>query len=173
MKTTHSDKANETMAMMGTTGADWFHPAVKWVEEKILCTLRETCPACRGWRYNHDPITFRRTTECERCKYSTGRTGTCLVTKERVMMVGYIQWPAGVSFESRFGYGGSSAHQCELCSKGINKSGRVPLASVKNGKALGMWVGEDCARKFAKVAKLKPDAEANPKKREVILKDNA
>lgn len=177
MSKSHSDKALETLALQGTTGDDWFHPEVKWVEEERLTTLREKCPDCRGWRrvgvFAENGAYTGKDADCQRCFYSRGRFGNCLVTKVRKVMVGYIQWPAGVRFESRFGYGGNSRHQCELCAKGINKSNRVPLAAIKGDRALAMFVGEDCARKFTKVAKpAKPTKDQNPKKLDVILAEN-
>lgn len=100
--------------------------------------------------------------------------GTILAIVEQEMWVGYIQWPAGVAFGvSRFACGrGNSRQQCELCAKGINKSGRVPLVTLKDGKPRAMWVGQDCARKFTGVIPLKPTQDKKAKKHDHVLADN-
>lgn len=61
------------------------------------------------------------------------------------VMVGYPRFPPGTRFDSRFFAG---AH-CNLCNKLVMKSRRVPVHATGNdGVAHGMFVGEDCARKF-------------------------
>ena len=63
-------------------------------------------------------------------------------------MVGYPRFPAGTIFDSRF-WGGL---HCNLCNKLILKSNRVPVyATGDDGVTHGMFVGEDCARKFIDV----------------------
>lgn len=70
--------------------------------------------------------------------------------------VGYPQFPAGARFDSRFGGG----MNCALCNKLILKSGRVPVhATGVDGVTHGMFVGEDCGKKFLDV-KLKRDADS-------------
>lgn len=68
--------------------------------------------------------------------------------------VGYPQWPKGTEFTSRFGGQGN----CDLCNKVIMQSGRVPV-NTDGPKPLGMWVGEDCAKKFLDV-KIKRKADS-------------
>lgn len=91
-----------------------------------------------------------------------------------MVMVGTIIWPTGTKHnQSRFGNNNVTTRaQCACCGKGIPSGRRVPLAHEKNGKALSMWVGEDCAKKFAKVAVLKPSKKENPKGLESHLADN-
>ena len=86
---------------------------------------------------------------CPKClvKRNGYRTGRSLVMVLREVWVGYPQWPVGVSFRSRF-KGGSS---CQLCNKRIKKGGLVPVCTIHDVNPLGMWVGEDCAKKFLSV----------------------
>jgi hypothetical protein len=86
--------------------------------------------------------------------YTTGKVPG-LVWKK--VLVGYPQWPKGVRFDSRF----ESGSHCHLCGKLIMKSWRVPVdaTGVLDGKVHGMYVGEDCAKKFLHV-KLKRDPES-------------
>lgn len=117
---------------------------------------------------------------CRKCMTHGRRGASCegkvfdkVVWKPVEMMVGYVVWPKGVKHHtSRFGYNGNSTTQCEVCGKGINKSNRVPVAHDKDGKALSMMVGEDCAKKFIKVATLKPSKSENPKALTYVLDDN-
>lgn len=86
---------------------------------------------------------------CPTCRnrkgYCTGRVKG--LVRARVM-VGYPQFPKGTKFDSRF-IGGC---HCHLCNKQILKSWRVPVhGGGADGRTHGMWVGEDCARKFLDV----------------------
>lgn len=108
----------------------------------------------------------------EHGRASVHSCGRVLALVKKLMWVGYIQWPTGTQFgTSRFAnsYGESRTH-CELCAKGINRSNRVPLVTIKDGQARAMWVGQDCARKFTGTMPLKPST--NPKKLDHALKDN-
>ena len=107
--------------------------------------------------------TEARETACRTCprrrNYNIG-TGEVVELVEREVLIGRVEWLPGTKFDSRFHYtGGTSAHHCELCAKGINQSNRVPVQSVNaTGEAHGMWIGEDCARKILSVkANLKKD----------------
>ena len=86
--------------------------------------------------------------------YTTGKVKGLVRAK---VLVGYPQWPSGVRFDSRFGGG----MHCNLCNKLILKSWRVPVdaTSALNGKVHGMYVGEDCAKKFLGV-KLKREEDS-------------
>lgn len=105
---------------------------------------------------------FRETT-CPTCppkrKYPSYGTGEVIRPVRRLVWIGRILWAEGTKFKSRFGYGAArSNHQCALCAKGINKSGRVPVQGfAADGTPLGMFVGEDCARKFLDVESFKKD----------------
>ena len=121
------------------------------------------CPTCR--------------TTARRSKWGgggTSSTGTVPGLVKAMVMVGTIVWPKGTQFgKSRFGNGNVCTRaQCEVCGKGIPSGRRVPLAYEKDGKAYAMWAGEDCARKFSKVATLKPSKQENPKGLEAHLADN-
>jgi hypothetical protein len=66
------------------------------------------------------------------------------LVRERVM-VGYPRFPPGTRFDGRFGGG----LHCHLCNKLIMRSHRVPVHAIgDDGVAHGMFIGEDCARKF-------------------------
>lgn len=72
------------------------------------------------------------------------------------VMVGYPQFSPGTRFDSQFAAG----QRCHLCNKLIMKSHRVPVqATGDDGRAHGMFVGEDCARKFLDV-ELKRDDDS-------------
>jgi hypothetical protein len=72
------------------------------------------------------------------------------------VMVGYPRFPPGTRFDSRFAGG----LHCNLCNKLVMKSGRVPVhATGVDGVTHGMFVGEDCAKKFLDV-KLKRDKDS-------------
>lgn len=74
--------------------------------------------------------------------YCTGKVPG-MVMKE--VGVGYVQWPAGVTFDSRY-HGGRS---CGLCNKSVYASNLLPVTGTgDDGNVHGMWVGCDCAKKF-------------------------
>lgn len=104
------------------------------------------CPKCtvnkRGGKYTGGGL------------YTTGKVPGLV---RRKVLVGYPQWPKGVRFDSRF----ESGSHCHLCNKLIMKSWRVPVdaTGVLDGKVHGMYVGEDCAKKFLHV-KLKRDQDS-------------
>lgn len=178
--TKHSDKALTTIAQLGTTPDAWTLTAIDWIEEEreVLGLVR--CPECDGskWvRYAEDgtaiPVPALNTSDrfdytnaarresrtnggtlygsCRRCRGTRGRmrgypTGKVSGLVMALVMVGYPRWPAGTAFGSRFAGG----MRCHLCGKSIHKSGRVPV-NTDGASPQGMWVGEDCARKFLNV----------------------
>lgn len=87
---------------------------------------------------------------CGRCKCTRGRmrghsTGKVPGMVEADVLVAYVQWPKGTSFDSRF----CGSSRCGLCNKSIMKSGLVPCVGTgPDGAIHGMWVGQDCAKKF-------------------------
>ena len=110
---------------------------------------------------------------CRKCQNRRGEsTGKVMECVERLVMVGHIIWAANTKFISRFGNGGTCAAQCALCGKGIPSGELVPMAHDKDGKHLGMWVGVDCGRKFAKIAQMKPDQDKNAAQLQYFLDDN-
>lgn len=98
---------------------------------------------------------------CPRCVVRKGGWGMLPQGKIKGLvrakvMVGYPQFPAGTRFDSRFAGG----QHCNLCNKSILKSGRVPVHAVgSDGITHGMFVGEDCAKKFLDV-KLKREEDS-------------
>lgn len=112
-----------------------------WLEAEGIGEAQcPTCPARRKWN-----------------GYGTGEV---IALVEREVEVGYIQWPDGCRFDSRYQYSdGRSLTHCALCSKGINQSGRVPVVGQDaTGQWHGMFVGEDCARKFMSFERFKKDS---------------
>ncbi len=104
--------------------------------------LAESQGAPRGGRGN-----------CQKCRCTNPRArlygwsiGKVQGMVEQMMWVGYIQWPAGIKFQSRF----QGGRHCALCNKFIYASDMVPAVGSRrsDGQALGMWVGADCAKKF-------------------------
>lgn len=103
---------------------------------------------------------------CERCKgrnprartygYSTGKIMGQVLAKVRV---GYVIWPEGVTFDSRF-----ADRDCQLCGKTIPSGEVVPVHTKGIEPAHGMWVGTDCGRKiFGIELKLKEDQQIERK----------
>lgn len=96
---------------------------------------------------------------CKRCRCDNRRsrdynssTGYVTGMVEQEVMVGYVEWPEGVRFDSRF----NSSDRCNLCGKPIKDPfGWVPVVGTgTDGRAHGMWVGRDCATRFMEAVKL-------------------
>lgn len=187
--TPHSAKALVTLAQMGTTPSQWKITPIKWVDEEREVTGWVECPTCHGRKFvridasgsviprpprgtnaadEYDTAARRDAYQanrnhgnCPRCGKQTRGWGMIpqgsvkgLVRRE--VKVGYPQFPAGTRFDSRFG----SGMNCALCNKLILKSGRVPVhATGADGVKHGMFVGEDCGKKFLDV-KLKRDEDS-------------
>lgn len=80
-----------------------------------------------------------------RSRWSTGKVRGLV---KRMVMVGVPQWPVGTVFDSRFHVTETNRYCCELCSKSL-KSLQVPCVGTgSDGATHGMWVGQDCAKKF-------------------------
>lgn len=88
-------------------------------------------------------------------------TGEVVEIRKRKVWVGYVQWEKGTKFDSRFAlHDRTNCRVCELCSKSIfgKMSGLVPVhGKGADGTIHGMWVGEDCARKFLGIKKFPKD----------------
>jgi hypothetical protein len=178
--TPHSAKALATLAIMGTRPSQWALTPIDWVEEERDVVGRVRCPTCRGQKFVRiedgsvvpppDPDSgegFAYRNEARREAFRAGKNyGNCPTCARRKagwgmipqgevdgivrarVMVGYPRFPSGTRFDSRF-HGGL---RCNLCSKTILRSHRVPVHAVgDDGVAHGMFVGEDCARKFLDV----------------------
>ncbi len=217
--TTHSDKALATFANLGTVATDWFHPAVRWVEEERMVPGWVNCPTCAGHKWVRldgagkvlplptKPV-FKKSTysyvgqeewdnyfraardehakrmgwqnagfngNCPDCR--TQKRGWGLISTGSVkglvkarVMVGYIVWPK----DAKCGHTHHTSNQvqCQVCGKAIPSGRRVPLAHEKDGKAFWLFAGEDCAKKFSKVAVLKASKQVNPKGLECHLAEN-
>lgn len=60
--------------------------------------------------------------------------------------VAIVLWAKGTAFDSRFD---KACDQCALCAKVIPSQRFVPVnGQSPDGVVHGMWIGEDCARKF-------------------------
>ncbi len=73
--------------------------------------------------------------------------------------VGIVQWHKDTQFDSRFAYRYGSQHkECELCAKAIPSNRFVPVTGKGSNSTIhGMWVGEDCGRKFFGIKNFKKD----------------
>jgi hypothetical protein len=176
----HSDKALTTLARMGTTPAQWRPTPIEWREERREVPGMVTCPTCLGRKFVRiadgsvvpppapdSPEDFAYRNDARRqavaARMLHGNCPTCakrtrgwgMVPQGKVrdlvvadVMVGYPKFPPGTCFDSQF-HAGS---RCGLCNKLILKSRRVPVhARGDDGVTHGMFVGEDCARKFLDV----------------------
>jgi hypothetical protein len=186
--TPHSAKALTTLARMRTTPTQWQLTPIKWVEEERIVDGLVRCPTCHGEKFVRivdgcvippPPPNTRESfdygnearREASRDHRPYGNCPTCGVQKRgwgiipqgkvkgkvrANVMVGYPQFPPGTRFDSQYAGG----NHCNLCNKLILKSNRVPVhATGDDGVSHGMFVGEDCARKFLDVRlKRKDDA---------------
>jgi hypothetical protein len=144
-------------------------------EEEVRKALKKPKSAYIGYlaiddyKKKHD-IEYRRCPSCPRKESRSWGpldvgTGKVIVWKDVEVLVGYPQWVKGTLFDSRFHEakysrtgkaagidGGERVHSvCELCSKSIYGiwSNLIPVnGRGKDGKVHGMYVGEDCAKKF-------------------------
>lgn len=178
--TQHSTKALGTLAIMGTAPSQWHLTPIDWVEEEREVPGLVSCPTCHGRKFvrieegqvlpspsSGSPEDFDYHSAARRDAHRAGRPyGNCptcarprrgwgLLPQGKVegrirakVMVGYPRFPPGTKFDSRY-HGGL---HCNLCNKLILKSRRVPVhATGDDGITHGMFVGEDCARKFLDV----------------------
>lgn len=184
----HSAKALTTLARMGTSPLQWQLTPIKWIEEEREVPGLVTCPTCHGRKFvrivdgrvippppanSRDSFAYsnearrdalranRLYGNCPTCGKQKGGWGMIPQGKINGMvrarvMVGYPQFPPGTRFDSQYAAG----MHCHLCNKLVMKSHRVPVhATGDDGVTHGMFVGEDCARKFLDV-KLKREDNA-------------
>lgn len=174
--TAHSAKALTTLARMRTAPDQWGITPIDWVEEEREVAGLVPCPTCHGRKFvllvdgqvvprpGNTPDSFSYDKDASRESRRSGKfygnCPTCGVQKRgwgiipqgkvkgRVtsrVMVGYPRFPPGTVFDSQYAAG----MRCHLCNKTILKSNRVPVHAVDDaGVTHGMFVGEDCARKF-------------------------
>jgi hypothetical protein len=179
--TPHSAKALMTLRIMGTAPPQWRLTPIEWVEEEREVVGLVRCPTCHGGKFvriedgrvlppppsSEIPGSFDYKNAARRDAFRVGlRQGNCPTCAKRKagwgmipqgkvagkvrakVMVGYPKFPPGTRFDSRF-FGGL---HCNLCNKVVLRSRRVPVHAIgDDGVAHGMWVGEDCARKFLDV----------------------
>lgn len=105
--------------------------------------------------------------KCPTCpamrKHPSYGTGEVTKFKKMKVWIGYPQWEEKTMFWSRFNH---DADRCQLCNKLIKESGFVAVQGKdKEDNNLGMYVGEDCARKFFGIAKWKKDSTSYLKER--------
>jgi hypothetical protein len=184
----HSAKALTTLARMGTSPMQWQLTPIKWIEEEREVPGLVTCPTCHGHKFvrivegrvippppanSRDSFAYNNEARQEALRANSpyGNCPTCgkrkggwgMIPQGKIkgmvrakVMVGYPQFPPGTRFDSRFAGG----LHCNLCNKRVMKSHRVPVqATGDDGVTHGMFVGEDCARKFLDV-KLKREDDA-------------
>jgi len=182
----HSAKALTTLKRMGTSPSQWQLTPIKWVEEEREVPGMVTCPTCHGQKFvrmeggvvippppTDDRFVYANEAfqEANRARKPYGNCPTCgqfkrgwgVIPQGKIrgmvrakVMVGYPQFPPGTRFDSQYAAG----MHCHLCNKLVMKSHRVPVhATGDDGVTHGMFVGEDCARKFLDV-KLKRDDDS-------------
>jgi hypothetical protein len=178
--TPHSAKALATLARMDTTPSQWQLTPIDWVEEEREVPGLIPCPTCHGGKFvriedgrvipsppinTPDRFEYRNAAKHEASKANKpyGNCPTCAKRKggwgmipqgtikgmvHAKVMVGYPRFPPSTRFDSRFAGG----LHCNLCNKIVMKSHRVPVHAIgDNGVTHGMFVGEDCAKKFLNV----------------------
>lgn len=126
----------------------------EWLREIRMTGERKQCPTCPKKRTSWGDI----------------GTGEVTVYKKIKVWVGRPVWAKGTKFDSRFANQWRDAKVCELCSKSITGrwSNLVPVNAKAKGVIHGMWVGEDCARKFFGLELvLSPDQFKGIKKSEI------
>lgn len=183
-ETDHSDKGNETLSLMGTEAKDWGLAAIRWEKRMVPTEVWVLCPSCGGsgeigtvegktvnsctaWNAGARD-TIRPCPTCVRGSrnrkyYHSKEVGFCdhhgekgLVRETKVIEreIGIVQWATGTRFDSRF----FSGMRCGLCGKVVPSGRFVPVTGKgADGVVHGMWVGEDCARKFFGVKNFKED----------------
>lgn len=137
-------------------------------------TIR-TCTKCPKLRFTRKGREYFRENEDTKVWYNTGHevsgaahsnqysfaNGLVLKVVPVEKLIGIVQWAKGTKFASRFAYkhGATTGHQeCHLCAKAIPSGRFIPTtAKIADGTILGMWVGEDCARKFFGIKNFKKD----------------
>ena len=105
-------------------------PMVKWTRKERNYLMEDG-----GWSRHDNGHQFG---------YST-TNGLVKAERNVEREVGVVQWAAGTSFDSRF----TEWSHCQLCAKAIPSRRFVPVTGKgADGRIHGMYVGEDCARKF-------------------------
>lgn len=188
----HSEKGLKTLEMMGTNPDNWGLVQIKWVQEYRMMPVKVDCPTCQrtgqahfekdgklavnkidyekdyyGWQDRARQMRSLPRGKCPECpsmrKYPMYGTGQIEKMKNMKVWIGYPQWEKGTQFKSRFNH---DADRCQLCNKLIKESGFVAVQGKdKEDNNLGMYVGEDCARKFFGIAKWKKDSTSYLKER--------
>jgi hypothetical protein len=136
------------------------------------------CPKCDAGKAEGYSTVKRKQTMNKRKVGFDADVGTIGKWSKTPMTVGVVQWPkddAGnnlVRFDSRFGH-----HDCMVCGKPHIKSGLVPVMAKDDEKDWhGMWVGQDCAKKFMGFMKFTVPADAckkcnGPKSKGMLFKE--
>lgn len=187
---TLSDKVAANVKAMGT--GSWKMAHIEWTKEEREVWGKVVCPDCKGrkmLRYNDDgsiippPVKTASWTmegwKAEQAYYNglyNGGYGSCRRCKDRNMVskgdvrakvkkmvdIGRVVWPEECKFDSRY-----QLYDCGACGKNGITSATIPMiAQDYNGNWHGMWVGQDCARKFFEMRKadlkiLDNDAQIN------------
>lgn len=127
---------------------------------------KQFCPTCPKvkwtktgrWAFDKNAQTMERNNE-NGWLFGYGQANGLVIEECMVpRQVGVPQWANGTKFDSRFGGG----MHCALCSKAIPSGRFVPVNGKDAAGAVhGMWIGEDCARKFFGVKNFKDDQIIN------------
>lgn len=141
-KPTHSERGLATLRAINCDVKGWRFPPIKWVKEKMSVPTKVKCPTCHGIGQVGP---YEKREPCPTCprRKNWPMHGTGEVTQhiEREVEVGYLDWPKGTDFRSRWAF----TDQCNLCGKPVRYVMPV-LNEDHEGKPVGMWVGEDCYR---------------------------
>jgi len=136
------------------------------------------CPKCEGGKAEGYSTVKSKQTMNKRKVGFDADVGTIGKWSKTPMTVGIVQWPKDddgnniVKFDSRFHH-----HDCMVCGKPHIKSGLVPVMATDDEKDWhGMWVGQDCAKKFMGFMKFTVPADAckkcnGPKSKGMLFKE--
>lgn len=131
----------------------------------------ETCPRVRWtrqgrrWYWQHgqegDPGGDRHHGHPDSRPSYHEMNGLVLATLLVNQRVGVVQWAKNTHFDSRFA---ASWDQCQLCAKVVPSQIFCPVTGRgSDGVIHGMWIGQDCAKKFFQIKNFKKD--------EVVLRE--
>lgn len=157
MPISHSEKALETLRLLGCDTNGWELAPIEWVKVRKPVPTQVTCPTCHGSGQVSVPNAPRlQRDRCPTCpprrQYPTYGSGVVVRLVEREVEVGRILWPQG-TLHGRSRFAGDGCH-CELCGKRIQSalSWRPMLGRTADGTPLALWTGDECARKLFGVA---------------------
>lgn len=119
-------------------------PRVRWTRQGRTYYAKDAKVYLEDGRTGHHGSPERRSTH--------EMNGLVEATLPLEREVGVVQWAKDTLFDSRF----TEWSHCQLCAKDIPSHRFVPVTGKgEDGRIHGMWVGEDCARKFLGIKNFK------------------